>query len=239
MTDKYELSIVVPAYNERKNLPILIEKYREEKKGVKFQFVIVDNGSSDDTGEYLAKEIKKKNNSFIKVVTIKKNIGYGYGINQGLKNCDADIIGWSHADMQCSPNDVFKGYNLYKKLNNPYILVKGHRYGRYWKSLILSCGLMVFASIILLKKFDDINGQPKVFNKDLIKSFKIPSLGFSYDLYVQYIAIKKGYKVRGFKVFFHERKFGISKWSTTFFSKFSTIRSFMIDCLKIRGGILR
>lgn len=237
--NKYELSAVIPAYNEAKSLPLLIEEYKKAKNNIKFQLVIVDNGSSDGTREYLAEEIKKKENKFIKVVAIEKNIGYGNGIHQGLKNCDAEIISWSHADMQCSPEDIFKGYELYKTLNNPFILVKGHRIDRDKKSLILTYGLAVYSFIILLKFFNDINGQPKIFSKDLFAKFQNPPKGFSYDLYVQYIALKNKYKVYSFKVFFKKRIFGISKWAYSTISKFSTIKSFLIDVIRMRFGIIK
>ena len=114
MKEEYELSIVIPAYNELESLPYLLEDYHEEKKNVKFQLVIVDNGSTDGTAEYLKKECSKKENKFIKVVTVERNIGYGHGIHQGLMACDANVVGWSHGDLQCDPNDVFRGYKIFK-----------------------------------------------------------------------------------------------------------------------------
>jgi polyisoprenyl-phosphate glycosyltransferase len=236
---RYDISIVVPAYNELKSLPLLIEKYKNEKKKINFQLIIVNNGSSDGTEEFLSQELKKRENSFVKAVNIEKNIGYGNGIHQGLKECDSEIMGWSHADLQCSPADIFKGYELYQKINNPKILVKGHRINRDKKSLILTYGLAVYSSFILLKFFNDINGQPKIFHRDLFQTFKIPPKGFSYDLYVQYKALKKGYKVYSFKVLFEKRIFGISKWAYSTISKFSTIKSFLIDVIKIRFGSIK
>ncbi|MBW2968070.1 glycosyltransferase family 2 protein [Candidatus Woesearchaeota archaeon] len=239
---RFELSIAVPAYNEKKNLPVLIRKYREAKRDVRFQLVIVDNGSSDGTAEFLAREIKKKDNRFIKVATVKKNIGYGYGINQGLKACDADIIGFSHADMQCDPKDVFRAYRLYRKLakkhRNLKILVKGHRTGRYWKQMVLSRGLQAFSTLVLMRMLNDINGQPKIFPRRLFDTFKRPPLEFSYDIYVQYKAKKNGYVVYPFKVDFRQRLHGHSKWDIgkTLFSKWGVIKKLMKDVIEMKIG---
>ncbi|MAE13600.1 glycosyl transferase family 2 [Candidatus Woesearchaeota archaeon] len=239
MESTYELSIVVPAYNEAKSLPSLIERYSKAKANIPFQLVIVDNGSRDETADYLKKETKKKQNGFIKIVTVKKNIGYGYGIHQGLKACDGRLIGWSHADLQCSPEDVFKGYNLFRKINKRKTLIKGNRKGRDWKPLVLTYGLSTYASLILLHIFDDINGQPKIFPRELLQTMKRPPLGFSYDLYIQYKALQKGYKVRSFTVVFEQRMHGISKWAHSIYSKLSTIRSFFADVLRMRIGKIR
>ena len=170
---------------------------------------------------------------------LEKNIGYGYGIHQGLKACDADVIGWSHADLECNPADVFVAYNMFKNAPNTKILVKGHRYGRNWKSLILTHALTVFSAIFLLTIFDDINGQPKVFHKDLFNKFKRPPNGFSYDLYVQYKAKKNKYNVLTFNIFFGERKFGFSKWAGSFFKRLSTIKDWAKDVFKIMLGIFK
>ena len=210
MVTDYEISVVVPAYNERDNLPGLIEAYKQAKGKVKFQLMIVDNGSSDGTAEYLKGVLKKKGNSFIKVLTIKKNIGYGYGLYQGLLNCDADVIGGSHADMQCPPGDVFRGYELYKK-HKGGVVVKGHRVGRAWKPMVLTNGLQYYTFTVLLKWLDDINGQPKIFNRVLLETFHNPPLGFTFDLYIQYMALKKGYKIIPFTVKFLKRLQGESK----------------------------
>lgn len=238
MKNRYDLSIVVPSYNELKNLPRLINEYRSAKKNTKFQLVVVDNGSIDETFNYLSNLSSKKENAFIKIVKIDKNIGYGNGIHQGLLNCDGDVIGWSHADLQCSPFDIFRGYEIYKMFNNKNILLKGCRIGRDWKSLVLTYGLEFYSSIVLLKIFNDINGQPKIFHKNLLKELRNPPYGFSYDLYVQYKALKNNYKVHSFNVEFHQRDFGISKWAYSLFSKASTIWSFVKDIIKVRFGTI-
>jgi glycosyltransferase involved in cell wall biosynthesis len=235
----YLLSIAVPAYNELKSFPLLIEKYKEAKKDTNFQLVIVDNGSNDGTWEYLSKIKLKKENDFIKIVKIDRNIGYGNGIHEGLKQCEGEVIGWSHADLQYSPNDVFKGYGLYKKINNKLAFIKGHRIKRDKKALILTYGLAIYSTILLFKIFDDINGQPKLFNRELLSNFHNPPKGFSYDLYAQYIAKKNSYKVYHFEVLIEKRIFGISKWAYSAISKFSTIKSFFIDVTKMRFGIIR
>ncbi|MFH0936559.1 MAG: glycosyltransferase family 2 protein [Candidatus Woesearchaeota archaeon] len=235
MIEEYELSITIPCFNELKSLPLLIEKYEKAKKKIKFQLVIVDNGSKDNTWKYIQKI--RKEYDFIKLIRIKDNIGYGNGINIGLQNCDSKIVGWSHGDLQCSPEDIFIGYDIYKK-SNGNMLVKGHRKMRDWKSLILTYGLQILSSIILLKYFDDINGQPKIFDKELIKTFKSPPKGFSYDLYVQYKAIKNDYKIIPFDVMFTKRIYGLSKWTYSIMGKMDNIKSFIKDIWGIRIGRL-
>lgn len=239
MNSKYELSTVIPCYNEAKSLPSLIERYKNAKKDVEYQLVIVDNGSSDGTWEYLQKAVKEQGNDFIKILKLDKNTGYGNGLLTGLLQCDAEIVGWSHGDLQCPPEDIFKAYSIYKDVDNKKVLVKGKRRARNSKELILSYGLDVYTFFVLSKIFNDINGQPKIFHRDLLNNFKSPPREFSFDLYVQNKALKQGYDVTSFPVKFEKRVFGFSKWAYSTVSKFSTIKGFLRDALKIRMGLLK
>jgi glycosyltransferase involved in cell wall biosynthesis len=109
-----ELSIIIPSYNELNNLKHLIKKTNLiVLKNRNIEIIIVDNGSTDGSENYL-----KNNKKFfpkIKFVRVKKNIGYGYGIKYGLKFATGKIISWTHADLQFDINDIIK---FFRKNNN-------------------------------------------------------------------------------------------------------------------------
>ena len=56
--DKF--TIVIPVYNEAKNLRILIPKIYKELKNIKFELIIVDDSSNDGTSKTLKRNLKKK-----------------------------------------------------------------------------------------------------------------------------------------------------------------------------------
>ena len=102
-----ELSIIFPCYNEGSNLKQIIEEIKTIKN---------DNFNI---------------NIEFKVVDIKNNLGYGGGILEGVKSAKGKIISWTHADLQCDPNDVIKAYKKHKdKLLNQNFVVKGRRIKR-------------------------------------------------------------------------------------------------------------
>ena len=55
-----KFSIIIPVYNEGKNLRILIPKIYRELKDKKFELIIVDDNSTDNTSKILKKFKKKK-----------------------------------------------------------------------------------------------------------------------------------------------------------------------------------
>ena len=122
------LSIVIPCYNEGRNIPRLINRinYIIDTCKINLQFIIVNNGSSDNTKILLKKIIKSKYKKFYKIIFIKKNIGYGGGILKGIFSSTGRIIAWTHADMQTDPYDIIKAYKKYsKKILNGKMIVKG------------------------------------------------------------------------------------------------------------------
>ena len=76
MNKMFDLSIVIPCYNEEKNLKILFNSIKSILKNKSIQFVLVNNGSTDNTKNIF----NSLNNRNILKVNIKENIGYGHGI---------------------------------------------------------------------------------------------------------------------------------------------------------------
>ncbi|MFM6202168.1 MAG: glycosyltransferase, partial [Dolichospermum sp.] len=105
---------------------MLIDKCRNANNNRKdIEFILVDNGSTDTTSVILKDLLINQDLFFIKLVTVKNNIGYGNGIIQGLKASSGEILSFTHADLQCDPNDAVLAYDQYKdKLENNLCVVK-------------------------------------------------------------------------------------------------------------------
>ncbi len=218
------LSIVLPFYNEKKSIPFLLNKYKSFKNKYNFELICVNNGSTDGSEKIFSSFTKKSGFQFIKIATVKKNVGYGHGIMTGVRKASGDIIAWTHADMQTPPEDVFKAYNIYKKGNNQKVIVKGNRVGRHPIDTFVSSCMGVLATIVLRAPFYEVNAQPKLFHRSFVKYLSHAPNDFLLDLYLLFIAKKYHYQIRSFTVQFHTRKFGKSKWAYSFRSRFAMIK---------------
>ena len=107
-------SLVIPCFNESKNIPILIKNYKKFLKDKKNELILVNNGSKDDTDKIFKKYLKYKN---IKTLKVKNNIGFGYGLKKGLRFAKGKIIIYSHADLEVNPQDVMRSIGIYNKSN--------------------------------------------------------------------------------------------------------------------------
>ena len=85
MKEKRSITVMVPAYNEEKNLAKTVGKYDTVVKSLfdDYEFIIFDDCSSDRTGE-IADELAKKNKN-MRVVHNKQNMGMGYNYREGIK----------------------------------------------------------------------------------------------------------------------------------------------------------
>lgn len=207
------VSIVIPCYNEERNLKNLIKKFDKiDKKKYSFEVILVNNGSHDNSAQVM-NDLEEKY-SFVKVSTVIKNQGYGYGILTGLAVASGEYLGWMHADLQFEPNEICKAMDYLKKENYPNkIFIKGRRKNRPFIDKIFTCGMSIYESILLKKKMWDINAQPIIFSRNLYDSWENPPYDFSLDLYAYYTALMQGFPVFRFSVIQHVRREGTSTWN--------------------------
>ena len=216
----YTLSIVIPCYNEKDNLPLLFDGFgRAIKDCGLIEVVLGDNGSTDGSAEVIQKLLPRY--PFARTLRVEINQGYGYGILQGLASCQSDYIGWTHADLQTDPGDVIKAHGL---LVQEGLFVKGRRRGRPLSDQFFTTGMSVFESLYLGARLYDINAQPNIFPRSFYEMWKNPPYDFALDLYALYQAREKKLEIVRFDVDFPERIHGESKWNHGLASRIKFIR---------------
>ncbi|MBN1075611.1 glycosyltransferase family 2 protein [Clostridium botulinum] len=230
-----KLSIVIPCYNEEKNIPLILEKFNEIIQRDDIEVILVNNGSIDESKKVLEQLLPRY--KFARTVLVPVNKGYGYGILQGLKACGGEYIGWTHADMQTDPKDVIKALEIIEKENyNDNVYVKGDRKNRNLFDQFFTSSMSIFESIYLGKKLCDINAQPNIFTKKFFETWENPPYDFSLDLYALYLARVKKLKLIRFKVLFPERIHGLSSWNTGLTSKWKFIKRTIQFTTKLKKG---
>ena len=217
------VSIIVPCYNEEKNINLILEKFSHAINNEKIEVILVNNGSTDNSQKVLDELLPKY--LFARTVNVDINQGYGYGILQGLKEAKGDFIGWTHADMQTDPKDVLKAYKILEQNNwNEKLYIKGNRKKRPFSDQFFTLGMSVFETLFMGRILYDINAQPNVFSKKFFLNWENPPKDFALDLYTLYMAKKKKLEVIRFDVLFPERIHGVSTWNSGFASKWKFIK---------------
>jgi polyisoprenyl-phosphate glycosyltransferase len=232
-----KLSIIVPCYNEAKNIPLIFEKFAGIIKRPDIEILFVNNGSKD-TSQEVFNQMKPKY-SFAKVIKIEVNQGYGFGISSGLNEAKGEYIGYMHADMQTDPADSIKALEIIERQPNPRnCFVKGDRKGRSLLDQFFTIGMSLFETIYLSTKLWDINAQPNIFHRSFFQSIKdnCPK-DFSLDLYFLYMAKKKKLNIIRFDVMFPNQIYGSSNWNTGIASKWKFIKRTVQFSMKLKKGL--
>ena len=162
------ISLIIPCFNEEQNLEKLLGKLNlllNEFSDEKIEMVIVDNGSTDNSNNIIRNH-KLFLDKRISLLNIKKNIGYGDGLNQGINFSKGDVICWFHADLQFDPLDAIKIYKKFKNvLSKEEIFIKGKRINRSLFDNFFTFGMSLLTFLLFKKKINDINAQPKIFKR--------------------------------------------------------------------------
>lgn len=233
-------SLVIPCYNEAAGLPELVRRCAYVAAEGSGEVILVDNGSTDDTGEVLTSLLGSADGEprdGVRWIRVLVNQGYGFGITSGLAAAKADVVGWTHADLQTDPADVLRALPLFADADGRPVLVKGRRYGRPVADRVFTAGMSVFESALLQRPLRDINAQPTMFHRELLDRWGRPPADFSLDLFALYSAARLGFSVRRLPVVFAPRKWGTSSWNTDLSAKRRFIRRTVDFSLDLRKSL--
>ncbi len=97
-----KLSLVISVYNEEKNVVPLTEKVTDSLKGLDYEVIYVDDGSTDST----VKNILSMKDPHVVLIRFKKNYGQSSALAAGIDYASGDYIITLDGDMQNDPADI-------------------------------------------------------------------------------------------------------------------------------------
>ena len=247
-------SIILPCYNEKENLPVLINRLLPLQKQYNMEYILVENGSKDGSLEYFKRNIE--NLPGITAAYVSENRGYGYGLQQGMKAASGDYIGWLHADLQIPPESLIPFFDFILEnhkssesqerqkesearfTRKQFFFLKGRRHGRSLKDNFFTAGQAVFTSLLFRRRLNDIGAIPVLFSRDMIADIKTDSMpnDFSIELYVYLAALRKNAIIKRFDVIPGNRKLGKSSWDGNIKAKIKQSFRIFKDTIKIFKG---
>ena len=116
-----DISIVIPRYNEEKNIILLAEEIKKELSTTTYSFeiIFVNDGSNDQSLEILRKLILDEHN-FIKCISLSRNFGHQVALSAGIKIAKGEIVITMDGDLQHPPALIL---DLISKYNEGYDIV--------------------------------------------------------------------------------------------------------------------
>jgi len=188
-----KLSVIVPVYNERKTIDLILEKVR--RVDVDKEIIVVDGGSIDGTLEVLAIEEQKPDT---RVIRQGAPLGRGSALKEGIKIATGDVIIFQDADLELDPGDypallkpieegraqVVFGSRL---LNNRPPMSPAQYFGNRTINILVN---LVYGT-----NLTDIETCYQVFRRELIQDIEINSNHWAFTTELAVKLIRCGYDI--------------------------------------------
>jgi glycosyltransferase involved in cell wall biosynthesis len=204
-----ELSIVIPVYNEEENVDPLIHEINAAVRplGMRYEIVVVDDGSKDNTFTALAQLYQSE--PHLRVVRLKRNFGQTAAVAAGLAYANGEVVVMMDGDGQNDPADIPA---LLAELDRGNDLVSGWRHSR--RDALLSRRLPSWIANRLISqmmevRLHDYGCTLKAMRKDVAKNLKLYG---EMHRFIPAIAYERGARVAELKVNHRARSRGRSKY---------------------------
>lgn len=207
---EYDLSVVIPVYNEEENIQLLHNSIREALSDLDkpWEVVYVDDGSSDDSLSILEK-ITIEDPESTTVVALRRNFGQTAAIAAGIDFAHGEIIILMDADMQNDPADIPL---LLQKINDGFDVVSGWRRNRQDTFISRTFPSRIanwLISSVTGVHLHDYGCTLKAYKREVITDFKLYG---EMHRFIPAYAHSVGAKITEVPVTHHPRKFGKTKY---------------------------
>lgn len=216
--DKY--SILLPTYNEKDNLPIIIWllcKYFDES-GFDYEIIVIDDGSPDGTLEVAKKLQEIYGDNRIVLHPRAKKLGLGTAYIHGIKHATGNFVIIMDADLSHHPK--FIPEFIKKQQEGNYDVVSGTRYsgngGVYgWdlKRKVISRSANYLTQILLRPGASDLTGSFRLYRKEVLQKLveSCVSKGYVFQMEIIIRARQYGFTIGEVPISFVDRVYGESK----------------------------
>lgn len=195
------LSIIIPAYNEEKNIIKTISELEnflsKNLSDLDSEIIIVSDGSTDNTFQTALNHNSKK----IKIFHYQDNKGKGYALKYGFEKSKGDLVFFLDAGGDFHPEEI-KKFIVYLKVNNADVVVGSKRHplskvNYPLKRKFLSKIAQLWTKLIFSLDVKDTQAGIKLFKRKTLEKtlFKTETNGFAFDIELLTLVSLKGFKI--------------------------------------------
>jgi len=229
-TDTLKYSVILPTYNERKNLPIIVWLLAKtfQENGFNWEIIVVDDASPDGTQDIARELAGVYGQDKIVLKPRAGKLGLGTAYIHGLNFCSGDFVIIMDADFSHHPKFIpqfirlQQTYNLdivtgtrYSSTSTPYVsdAAPGGVHGWDLKRKLVSRGANFLADTVLSPGVSDLTGSFRLYKLPVLRHIitLTQSRGYVFQMEMMVRARALGYSVGEVPITFVDRIYGESK----------------------------
>jgi len=216
-------SIILPTYNEKENLPIIIYLIDEvfDANHLNYEVIVIEDNSPDGTADVFKKLQKIYGDKKLRMVQRAGKLGLGTAYIEGLRHAGGEFVVLMDADLSHHPK--FLPEFIRRQREGNFDIVTGNRYtagggvaGWDLKRRLVSKGANFLAHFLLSPRVTDLTGSFRLYRKETLRTILLAedfcSTGFTFQMEVIVRAEKLGFTVSEVPITFVDRIYGASKF---------------------------
>ena len=187
-----KVTIIVPIFNEENTIIEILNRISSEDiKDPNLEIIVVDDCSTDASVELL----KQNSNLYNNLIELKKNLGKGAAVREGLKEANGSYVLFQDGDLEYSPSDYKKIFKMLEEFNADVVI--GSRFLspeytsiHYYFHKLGNRFITFLFNLLYNTTFTDIYSCYLCFRRDLIDPVKLKSNGWSQQAEILATAVK-------------------------------------------------
>ena len=221
-----KLSVIVPVFDERNTVVEIVRRMRAVVLPVDLEIVIVDDGSTDGTGDVL----RQLADSTVRIVLHEHNKGKGAAIRTGLEKVTGDLVLIQDADLEYDPEDWPK--LLAPVLRGKAQVVYGSRFTGERRNMLFlhwmgNRFLSLTTNVLYNTTLSDMETCYKLFDRSVIDGITIRASRFEFEPEITAKILRRGIRIYEVPISYTGREFDEGKkitWRDGFIALWTLVK---------------
>jgi len=236
-----KVSVILPTYNEKDNVLLLILDIQSQLNNQEYEIIVVDDDSPDGTWKVVQKLGEKDEK--IHLIRRRGKSGLTSAISDGIDSAKGNVVVWMDTDLSMPPEKI---KDLLEKIDDGYDLSVASRYvpgggmviieksQDSFLAIFLSLAMNVVIQRMLDPSFKDYTSGFVAVRRKVLEDIELRGDYGEYFIDFIYRAIKKGYKIAEVPYVCGARKYGVSKTGTNIVQYLYRGRKYLWTTVKLR-----